>query len=62
MTEWQPIDTAPKDGANLLVTDGETTALGWHDEFDEPEEPWCGWIKWPTHWMFLPAPPKKGDE
>jgi len=62
MTEWQDISTAPKDGTNLLVTDGETTALGWHDEFDEPEEPWCGWIKWPTHWMPLPAPPKKGDE
>ena len=62
MTEWQPIETAPKDGTNLLVTDGKTTELGWHDEFDAPEDPWCGYIKWPTHWMNLPAPPKKGDE
>jgi hypothetical protein len=62
MTDWQPIETAPKDGTNLLVTDGKITALGWHDEFDAPEDPWCGYIKRPTHWMPLPPPPKKGDE
>jgi len=55
---WHPIETAPKDGTNILVTDGKITVLGWHDEFDESEEPWCGFVKWPTHWMPLPPPPK----
>ena len=57
--QWQPIETAPMDGTNLLVTDGKTTELGWHDEFDEPNDPWCGYIKRPTHWMPLPEPPKQ---
>ena len=56
---WQPIETAPKDGTNLLVSDGKTTALGWHDEFDEPDDPWCGYIKRPVYWMPLPEGPGK---
>lgn len=58
---WRPIETAPMDGTNILVTDGEITQLGWHDEFDEPDDPWCGYIKRPTHWMPLPDPPKNGN-
>lgn len=58
---WRPIETAPMDGTNILVTDGEITQLGWHDEFDEPGDPWCGYIKRPTHWMPLPDPPKHGS-
>ena len=55
---WQPIETAPMDGTNVLVTDGEGVDIGWHDEFDAADDPWCGWIKHPTHWMPMPEPPK----
>jgi hypothetical protein len=60
MMEWQPIETAPKDGSPVLAFDGEDIAvvtyyhasdtLGWWEviydvEFD------------PTHWMPLPPAP-----
>ena len=59
---WQPIETAPKDGREVLVavdksyTGGVLVAL-WcaHDEA------WKDWDldTWePTHWMPLPEPPE----
>ena len=67
--EWQPIETAPKDGTSCLVVAGDGNV---------GEASWCGpdgwwWINthlehWadsidfrhgePTHWMPLPDPPK----
>jgi len=55
---WQPIETAPMDGTNILVSDGGPAELGWHDEYDPPEDPWCGYLKRPKYWMPLPEPPK----
>ena len=65
MSEWQPIETAPKDGRkNLLLFQqsaetGEKLFVGrWGAE-------WGGWLsipgayaKRPTHWQPLPAPPQ----
>ncbi|MDW9447152.1 DUF551 domain-containing protein [Sinorhizobium meliloti] len=63
MSEWQPIETAPKDGMPILAT-------FWL--WDNPEEgrgvdvvSWdgAGWstdaypVYPPTHWQPLPAPP-----
>jgi hypothetical protein len=65
MTEWQPMDTAPKDGTEILLygrceRDGQFFAadcnVGW---WEETEDMWTTRelpID-PSHWMPLPARP-----
>jgi hypothetical protein len=67
MSEWQSIETAPKDGEHILLFGAlkrDVVTIGfWY----EPERNWYGWyhpragmdggLK-PTHWMPLPAPPE----
>lgn len=74
MSEWQPIETAPKDGTMILVWDESSSpgvvAAYFLSETHDDEE-WSGWIygdqlladadpegPLPTHWMPLPEPPK----
>lgn len=73
MADWQPIETAPKTGAYILLGNDAGTWIG---KFQEqyrsgyrPPDPWQSMmlnhrhmgrfpsIK-PTHWMPLPEPPK----
>jgi len=80
MTDWQPIDTAPKDGTVILICACETGMLvfgqriavaKFHAEHDFPrgkvldfvtaDEGERRHVRFATHWMPLPAPPKKGD-
>ena len=66
--EWQPIETAPKDGTDILVMTGETMhVVRWiniHGDFDHwavddnKHGPFTLRGKAPTHWMQLPEPPK----
>ena len=63
MSEWQPIETAPKDETSLLLfLPGKGIIEGWY--FSSPKEIDDGWetiigsIGEPTHWMPLPEPPK----
>ncbi len=41
MSEWQPIETAPKDGREVLLYNGSGIAIGrWEDrEDDYPDQP-----------------------
>lgn len=71
-TEWQPIESAPKDGSDFYVLAhqvfGEnayqTHGIGyWHASKKEPtcRDSVCDEFS-PTHWMPLPQPPKKSEE
>jgi hypothetical protein len=68
MSEWQPIETAPLDGTDILVwgPHGHGCLVVGFD--DEPEHPGFPWItldgrQYPpaafSHWMPLPATPDK---
>lgn len=64
MSEWQPIERAPRDGSELLLTDGERVAV-WPAPtpgtlFYLPgskDAPGTMYNFHPTHWMPLPDPP-----
>jgi hypothetical protein len=63
MTDWQPIETAPRGEDNeFLGFDGrgvDRTWEGWTED-DAPVYVRQDWVRWhPTHWMPLPAPPKE---
>lgn len=59
--DWQPIETAPKDGSTVIVEGG--TAY-WHNGYaawfsHSAQRP----IEWPvTRWKPLPEPPEQGEE
>lgn len=64
MTDWQPIETAPK-GRSLLVWFGRVGMhynvlicddMGWREAVDDGRQLKEGYE--PTHWMPLPEPPK----
>lgn len=58
---WQPIETAPKDGTEVLVyaapyedLRGFQTVAAWHEAAG-----WCvDELREATHWMPLSEPPK----
>ena len=66
---WRPIETAPKDGSEILLAhpDG-SMVVGWWRE-DRTRGKVCGWsdgwsdgddfaMTWPTHWRPKPAAPE----
>jgi len=72
MSEWQSIETAPKDGTQLLLWSRRSAVVGsWRVDvgFGGPEPTWldnsyddfsCGYAAvplTPTHWMPIPPPP-----
>ena len=68
MAGWQPIETAPKDGQAILVTDGMNCyCVEWDEEFDwwTVDDNKLGPFRLrgsaPTHWMPLPPAPGPAD-
>ena len=73
--EWKPIETAPKDGTEILITDGRDMIVAcwtkngrsFRDEsFGEKADGWSapldgyvGGLDDATHWMPLPDLPEK---
>lgn len=59
--EWQPIETAPKDGTEILATNGV-----WREVLMYDGHYWCSHLDSeqyshsfePAHWQPLPAPPE----
>lgn len=71
MSKWQPIETAPRDGRQVLLSgswDGRAWVWqGWFDHEDERgwfaagshwTDAYDGSLEHPTHWMPLPPPPE----
>ena len=68
MAGWQPIETAPKDGQAILVTDGmDCYCVEWDEEFDwwTVDDNKLGPFRLrgsaPTHWVPLPPAPGPAD-
>lgn len=72
MSEWQPIDTAPKDGTEILIwykdwlgEKGLIVSAHWHApegrEFDHTWEHSLGFGD-ADMWMPLPGPPSPGED
>ena len=74
MTEWQPMETAPKDGTRILAWclgayDGPAaTAVSWHSTYkvwwQDPNEAteYDPDDMAPSHWMPLPEPPAPTEQ
>lgn len=73
MSEWQPIETAPKDGTRVLVslwawddpaTGDRLTEIvywggdDWRNGYPDDVDAFANTVNPPTHWMPLPEPPK----
>jgi hypothetical protein len=66
MSDWQPMETAPKDGTDVLLaaqwdkTGRWLQGIGrWNNgRYQENAVGWgWTWYAQPTHWMPLPDPP-----
>jgi hypothetical protein len=58
MSEWQPIETAPRDGTRILVSDADgfmIVAFWFADGWDDGD--FRSGLTWPQYWMPLPPPP-----
>jgi len=59
MGEWQPIETAPKDGSRFLFFNGEWMACGHYHlgQYFAADSGNGRRLLDPTHWMPLPPAP-----
>lgn len=58
---WRPIETAPKDGTEIILYEDFEPIICkgfWSTDGDEWRHNRGGLWKMPTHWMPLPEPPQ----
>lgn len=63
--DWQPIETAPKDGSQVLVYAVRRTGPLVASAANRTGSQWWAvniGCLWPTHWMPLPAPPSQEQD
>jgi hypothetical protein len=63
MTDWQPIETAPRDGTEIIVCrrfEGRKFmgVVMWDGRYWTIDYGFPFYFDNPTHWMPLPEPPK----
>ena len=69
MSEWQPIETAPKDEIAILILNAraDQCRVAYYEPETDPTYPWHvedaaeGFNHhkdWPTHWMPVPTRPE----
>lgn len=65
MSEWKPIETAPKNGTRVLIADLDVwmaVARFWPCNMYWSEDAASGLrLNEPTHWMALPLPPSHSE-
>jgi hypothetical protein len=71
MSNWQPIETAPKDGTDILIWNGSWMVTvrwappyqyGYWDLVECGTHASDGFLTYdPTHWMPLPSKPQKEE-
>lgn len=63
MSEWQPIESAPKDGKPIIVLDdGDVRVAAWSGmlgKFSGTGGNIFNYCENATHWMPLPTPPEQ---
>ena len=69
MSDWQPIETAPKDETRILLhglvvrpsvdAGKHSTVIGYWTDFNTGGWVWYGAVMEFTHWQPLPEPPTK---
>lgn len=72
MSDWQPIETAPRDGTTVLAGAQGRDGHLWHPlplrfldgrwRADFAEGGWRSIDPQPTHWMPLPEPPSNNPK
>lgn len=62
MTDWQPIETASKDGVTIVLYGAKgryKIVIGkWVANWNQWQSQPGAWPVYPTHWMPLPEPPQ----
>ncbi len=61
MTEWQPIETAPKDGTIIIIPDAVWGVIATKWMNHNGINAWWTrgrYLRHPLYWMPLPEPPK----